>query len=284
MDSRRFDNFVRAMAAEAPRRRVLRGLLGTAAGALLARGRIGGAAAQDGTLQRGAACTSTAQCSQVGGAVVCADNGYADDGALNCCRNAGGACTDVTYSADCCSGLYCRGGVCTDLSVTGELPPGSYCTATSECSQASGPAICADNGIASDGALNCCFGEGVACSGNHALCCGGLFCVDGLCAPAPFGDLQAGDICTATIECSQAGGPTVCADNGLSGDGELNCCRLEVSSCASDAECCAGLVCGDNFMADDGPLTCCAPAGGACGSDAACCGYSFCVEGICQPG
>ena len=96
--------------------------MATAAGAVTAHLRGRDTLAQDGALPLGAACTSTSQCTQVGGTTACADNGYVEDGALNCCRGAGGACFDTVYSADCCSGLYCREGVCTDLSVTGELP------------------------------------------------------------------------------------------------------------------------------------------------------------------
>ncbi len=352
MDDQRFDNLARALAGGASRRRVLRGMLGGTAAAVMALARGSRAGAQEGTLAPGAACSSTSQCSQAGGPVSCADNGYANDGALNCCRTSGGACADATSSADCCGGLYCRNGVCTDLSVSGELPPGSYCTATSQCSQAGGPAICADNGLASDGALNCCrtaggvcdssavccsgllcaggvcsgngapagtvqlgaactattdcaastsgsvicasneieadgalnccLEEGGACGSTSSLCCGSLFCVGGVCGQAAAGNLAAGAICTATSECSQDGGAAVCADNGVSGDGALNCCRLEVAVCASDAECCAGLVCGDNLIAEDGALTCCRPQASACGSDAACCGSNVCVGGVCQ--
>ena len=351
MDERRFDELTRSLASGASRRNVLRGLAGGAAAAAMALTRGGRARAQQAGLAPGAACTDSSQCSQLTGATVCADNGYADDGALNCCRQSGGACVDATYSADCCGGLYCRGGVCTDLATSGELPPGSYCTSSSQCSQVGGTVVCADNGVASDGALNCCRQAGGACSSSagccagqtctggvcggtpstgavalggactataecaasaagsvicasneiasdgalncclevggacgtdNAVCCGSNFCVDGVCGAAPFGDLAAGAICTATVECSQAAGPTVCGDNGAATDGALNCCRLETVTCASDVECCAGLVCGDNAVAVDGALNCCAPTGGACGSDFGCCGNSRCVGGACQ--
>ena len=353
MDEPTLDRIARVMAARRARRDWVRLAIGVVTSAPISVARVRWAAAQETALPPGAACTSTAQCSQAGGSVVCADNGYADDGGLNCCANAGGACFDATFSRDCCGGLYCRGGVCSDLSTSGDLPPGSYCTSTAQCSQTGGAVVCAANGLSSDGALNCCRTEGGACSidagccgglscvdgvcegdavaggslalgascaataecapssggtvvcasnnidsdgalncclqeggacgGNSSLCCGNLFCVEGGCAPPPFGDLQPGAVCSATVECSQDGGPTVCADNGLSGDGALNCCRLEASPCGSDAECCANLVCGDNFIDDDGPLTCCGVEGSACGSDAGCCGFLFCVEGVCQP-
>lgn len=281
MDDRRFDSLTKSLAGGASRRGVLRGLVGAAVGAAVGLARGARAGAQETGLAPGSACSDASQCSQAGGATLCADNGYADDGALNCCRGAGGACVDATFSADCCSGLYCRGGVCTDLSVSGELPLGSYCTETAQCSQTSGPAVCGDNGVEADGGLNCCREAGGACSGD-SVCCGGNVCTNGVCGGVAFGDAAAGAICTATVECSQAAGPTVCADNGYADDGALNCCRLETVACARDVECCAGLLCGDNGVAVDGALNCCAPIGGACASDYGCCGTNFCVDGVCQ--
>lgn len=291
MDQQRFDLLTRQIATAAPRRSVLRVAFAAAAGAVAAhwRGRTG--LAQEGTLAPGAACTSASQCSQAGGYTACADNGYTDDGALNCCRPAGGACYDTEYSADCCSGLYCRDGVCTDLSVTGDLPPGSYCVNTSQCSQASGPTVCADNGLLEDGARNCCLMEGGYCGTLDARCCSGLICAtDGRCRPVSgsttptpsdpnSGEVPLGGTCTSSSQC---GGNAICADNGLASDGPLNCCLTEVSTCTSDVDCCAGLICGDNFIAEDGPLNCCAPLGGYCSSDAACCDFGYCIDGICQ--
>lgn len=59
---------------------------------------------------------------------------------------------------------------------------GGACTVSSECSQFqgcydAGPITCAENGIAEDGPLNCCLGEGGLC-GNNAHCCGSLLCLD----------------------------------------------------------------------------------------------------------
>jgi len=62
------------------------------------------------------------------------------------------------------------------------IPLGGACSVSSECSQvqgcySAGPIICADNGTAEDGPLNCCLGEGGLC-GNSAHCCGSLLCLD----------------------------------------------------------------------------------------------------------
>lgn len=289
MDVQRFDLLARRIATAAPRRSLFRAAAAIGGGAVVAHLRGRDALAQDGGLALGAACTSAAQCTQTGGTTACADNGYTDDGALNCCRGAGGACFDTEYSADCCSGLYCRDGVCADLSATGDLPPGSYCVSTSQCSQASGPSVCSDNGIEADGGRNCCLMEGGTCGSLDSRCCSSLTCVGGTCqrtdaaSPSPTpdtgGTVAAGGSCTSSSQC---GGEAICADNGLASDGGLNCCLTEVKACTSDVECCAGLFCGDNYITEDGPTTCCAPLGGRCSSDAACCDFGFCLDGTCQ--
>lgn len=258
MDGRRFDALTRQLAGSPSRRTVLRGLVGTAAAGLFAGVRGRSAAAQE-ALPPGAACSDEGQCSQLGGATVCADNGYAADGALNCCRNEGGTCRDEIFGADCCSGLYCRGGVCTDLAVTGDLPVGSYCTASSQCSQEGGPVVCADNEVTSDGALNCCRNAGGTCGGSFG-CCGGLTCEDGVCSgeateaeaeteseSETSDGLALGAACAATAECAPvANGDVFCAANGIGIDGALNCCLGTGGACSSTSSLC----CGSNLCID----------------------------------
>jgi hypothetical protein len=127
-------------------------------------------------LAPGAPCQSTGQCSQRDGATVCADNGIAGDGALNCCRTDGGVCTS---GAGCCGSLLCVNGICQQGS-SGDLAPGAPCTSSSQCSQDGGPVFCADNGIPADGVFNCCRNEGGACT-SGAGCCGAMLCTDGFC-------------------------------------------------------------------------------------------------------
>jgi hypothetical protein len=218
------------------------------AGALCINGRCGGSGTTDSSsnLAPGAACTSSSQCSQVGGAVVCGNNGYDTDGALNCCRNEGGACRDTVFSADCCGGFYCREGRCTQTTTDGLNALGVRCTAPDQCSQDGGAVACADNGVESDGALNCCRFDGGACQ-SDAHCCIGLLCINGTCGgttpAAGSGSLGLGAACAGVEECSQAGGAVACADNGIASDGALNCCRFQGGACANGAGCCAGLEC-----------------------------------------
>jgi hypothetical protein len=274
-----------------------------------------------GGLALGARCTSSEECTQSGGPTVCADNGYEGDGPLNCCRNEGGACTGVGYSADCCGGLYCVDGTCIN-NATGGLPVGAECSQTGQCSQAAGPLSCASNGIDYDGTLNCCYNDGGPCS-QDIDCCGGLYCGNGVCGSGggSGGTIGLGGQCSATSECSQEGGAVSCDDNGIASDGALNCCRYEGGGCGGGSHCCGGLectggvctpiggggagggsiavggecaadaectseggpsFCRDNGIASDGALNCCRYEGGGCGSDPHCCAGLLCVDGVCS--
>jgi hypothetical protein len=307
------------MARARPRRGLVRLLAATAA--LVGGGRVQGALAQLFEVELGGACTDSRQCEQGPPAfspVVCAENRLSGDGQLHCCRAAGGCCMVAEH---CCGNLECApsgDGPCSGFGVCvgagqsvpppagepapapptdpagappagapGSLGLGAICNTQADCAaSASGTVVCADNGIEEDGILNCCLQEGGVCNGVDSYCCGDLFCVDGVCTAgggtASGGDLPPGAVCTGTVDCSQASGPAICGDNGLSADGALTCCLFEASPCASDAECCAGLVCDDNQIAEDGALTCCGFDGVECASDAGCCADLFCVDGMCQ--
>jgi len=321
VDEQRFDDLARALAGGASRRRIVKGMMAGLAGALLGSGRGRAARAQQ-TVALGGQCSAfgaNAECSQAGTPaggvpVICSDNGVLRDGTFNCCRNAGGVC-----SADfqCCGAALCANGICGGGGTTG-LPLGSQCTATSQCSQAGGAVVCGDNGFLRDGATNCCRNEGGVCTG-EAGCCGALPCVNGVCGGTAASGLPPGALCTASAECSQSGGPTVCGGNGVANDGALNCCRAEGGACANAAACCGGLsctngvcsggatggslalgatctaasqcsqqggavVCTDNGIAPDGSLNCCRNAGGACtdaNNSAGCCGGLYCLDGVC---
>lgn len=253
MDDRRFDDFARSIAGSRDRRRLLRGLAGGALAAVAAVGGRKRAAAQE-AVGLGGACTATTQCAQdpFDLAVICGDNGIAEDGALNCCRNAGGGCGG---GSGCCGALLCTNGVCTTPgetaapgSAAGGFALGAQCSFAGQCDQTGGETDCADNGLTTDGVTNCCRYQGGACSASEG-CCGGLFCVNGTCgggsAPAT-GGLLPGATCLSTSQCSQAGGSVVCANNGLAADGTFNCCRTAGGACSAandSAGCCANLVC-----------------------------------------
>lgn len=129
-------------------------------------------------LSLGSPCTASNQCGQVGEPTVCASNGLVDDGTLNCCRNAGGACPG---NRACCGSLLCVDGVCGGGSADGGLlAPGNRCFYPGQCDQTGGATDCATNGISTDGALNCCRYTGGACTGG-AGCCGALACIGGIC-------------------------------------------------------------------------------------------------------
>lgn len=110
------------------------------------------------------------------GAVLCADNGIAEDGPLNCCREGGGPCSD---HGQCCAGWDCIDGLCGgELTAASQLPPGSSCTAAEQCDASHGPIDCAENGSSDDGERNCCGHEGAVCfNPDNSDCCGNLTCV-----------------------------------------------------------------------------------------------------------
>ncbi len=127
MQGRSFDIMVQALADRSSRRGLLRGGLTSAVAAALSLARGDGAAAHHSGIPLGGACRHTSQClnhavttrrrrrrsRQSRQAVICADNGFRYDGALNCCRSTGGRC-DI--DEDCCgAGSYCVSRVCRSL-------------------------------------------------------------------------------------------------------------------------------------------------------------------------
>ena len=83
MDGRQFDNVARTLA----RRRSRRGLLGGLAAGLLAARDRSSTLAQGMFLGPGDPCYDNAQCRGADAPLVCADNGFDYDGALNCCMD-----------------------------------------------------------------------------------------------------------------------------------------------------------------------------------------------------
>jgi hypothetical protein len=131
-------------------------------------------------------------------------------------------------------------------------------------------------------------------------------------ASAHHAMLGPGDPCRDSSQCMAADAPLICADNGFTVDGPLNCCTYVGSRCGFDQGCCGDAACIDGFCGSiqdyagpgercldssvcvgaDAPLTCdfvavtgdyrcCTYEGSRCGSDAACCGAAACVNGYC---
>lgn len=188
MDDVSFGAMARALAGGFSRRRVLGGGI---AAAIFAVTRIRRAGAQEVVTLLGGVCTVSSQCAPqffdglVSGQPICGDNGYTSDGPLNCCLPEGEGC--CFSDGECCGSLRCRAsgdgpcsGDCTSQKF-GELSPGDQCTTSDECRQGyGGPTFCADNGIATDGELNCCRYEGRPCFDGTG-CCGDLLCINGSC-------------------------------------------------------------------------------------------------------
>ncbi len=109
MDSNRFDALSRVLASSS--RRGLLGLAGAAVAFVSGMRHAAQAAQSEGTLALGAECSSSEQCHPEScpaiTPVMCADNGFASDGPLNCCSEELKPC----YSdADCCEDLRCAWG------------------------------------------------------------------------------------------------------------------------------------------------------------------------------
>src|SRR5688500_9685954 len=94
----------RSLASSTSRRGGLRWLAGMG-GMLLAVARgNGGAAAQAWGRTAGDACWDSDQCLAADAPLVCADNGFAYDGPLNCCTYEGSRCGADEH---CCGTAYC---------------------------------------------------------------------------------------------------------------------------------------------------------------------------------
>ncbi len=130
MDEQRFDSWVRSLANQRSRRRVMRGLLGGVA--VLAAMRRGGSAvtARRGFSGPGDPCRHDDQCRAADTALVCAWNGFDYDGGLNCCAYEGGRCSD---DPGCCGLNSCNGGFCgASGNFSASAGDGGYATASAD--------------------------------------------------------------------------------------------------------------------------------------------------------
>lgn len=173
MDGRAFDSWVRTLPVQADRRWFVAAIAALAVRPHSVRG-------QSYLAGLGDPCVETEQCAQVAacggpGPVVCTDNGYAEDGARNCCVGQGQGCGAHDH---CCSGLLCLGshaidgcgaGQCLPRDAVGVVARGTACTESAQCMQDDGYAVCSEDG-------RCCSFEGSRCAFGLE-CCGALTCV-----------------------------------------------------------------------------------------------------------
>lgn len=102
------------------------------------------------------------------------------------------------------------------------------------------------------------------------------------------GVVAVGGSCTATAECRQMDMQrgAICADNGFTSDGTLNCC-LESGCCQSDADCCGTKRCAPTsdvcYVCAEPPFPTRQP-GQLCDSDADCVWSGLCQSTLCRDG
>ncbi len=237
MDGSQFDTIARSLARRGSRRGLLSGL---AAGLLAARGRSS-AVAQGMFLGPGDPCYDNTQCRGADAPLVCADNGFAYDGPLNCCAYAGSHCG---VDEACCGTASCLGGICAFAG------PGDPCQHSSQCVAADTAVSCDYVAFTND--YRCCAYEGGGC-GWDGGCCGSLRCLTGVCTDpnASAGSPGAtdtglnqtgygfdpGQACISDAQCDNSYpelGITYCADTGYvygAYGGTQHCCRYEGGSC-----------------------------------------------------
>lgn len=193
MDERRFDTLARSLAKSTSRRGGLRWLAGTGATLLaLARGN-GGAAAQSWGRIAGDPCWDSNQCLAADAPLVCADNGFAYDGPLNCCTYEGSRCGAAEH---CCGTAYCDASGRCASSTSSVSNPGDPCQTTDQCQRPRTGAIC--EYTVSTGDNRCCWYEGSLCT-SGAQCCGSRVCAGGVCQ-FPGGGSSAGSGVACTWE------------------------------------------------------------------------------------
>jgi hypothetical protein len=110
MDDQRFDSLARSVAGRHSRRKLVRGLLGGTAVFAATHLRLPGAAARHGRSGPGEPCRHDNQCQAADIPLVCAWNGFGNDGDFNCCTFEGNRCFN---DAGCCGNGVCAGGFCT---------------------------------------------------------------------------------------------------------------------------------------------------------------------------
>jgi hypothetical protein len=193
MDEDRFDNLTRGLASSISRRGGMRLLAAAGASFLaLARGKSG--AAQEYYRTYGEPCWESSQCVAASGGLVCASNGFGNDGEFNCCSYEGGRCYEDSH---CCGTASCdASGRCANLpsyAVSDIQGVGDPCQTTDQCRRPQTGSIC-ENTV-STGDKRCCWYEGDCNAG--AQCCGSRVCAGGRCRFLDGGSVTTSGPCTS---------------------------------------------------------------------------------------
>jgi hypothetical protein len=287
MDGTRFDAVTKLMGTGAPRRSVLKGILGLFAGAsaaapLLVSAQVGGCL-DDQECGPGFICCGgysinscrETECCGVGDAEHCAAGTVCSGTFLTCiapCGNSNDACETT---ADCCDPLaVCQNALC----VITCLAPGQTCTTDGDCCAGT----CCDGACAN---IECC----PSAEKPDASCPAGATCNDGfceqLCVGAALGDACSGEVaCCVGLCCDGTCVDAVCCSDADCGADEVcsegSCaCSLtaEGETCEADEECCSGVCCGGTCQS----VQCCMEDEDP---NARCSEGATCVDGICDGG
>lgn len=126
MDEQRFDSLTRSLAGRRSRRALGRGVLGGGLGLALSRLWAGPASARRGRSGPGDPCRHDDQCWAADTSLVCAWNGFGNDGDYNCCAYDGSRCGG---DRDCCGYGSCNGGFCAGGNFSASAGNGGVATA-----------------------------------------------------------------------------------------------------------------------------------------------------------
>ena len=243
MDEQRFDTLARSLAGVTSRRTGLR-LLAAAGASLVGLVRGSSGASAQVYLTAGDPCYDSSQCRAADAPLVCADNGFAYDGPLNCCTFEGSRCF---ADEGCCGSSVCVNGFCgASFSYSG---PGDPCTDSSQCRAADAPLYC--DYVSATGDYRCCTYEGSRC-GWDGGCCGAATCLNGFCSNVPvFPSFSGpGDPCQNASQCVAADTALTC--DFVAATGDYRCCALDGDRCGWDGQCCGWLICSSNGRCSSG--------------------------------